>query len=77
MKKVRILKTLKSGQKIWLKGEVIHPPLPPDIEQELLLNTGTVEEIEGYHPRPVREKSSGIVGNETVKPNLIRVPTRS
>lgn len=55
MNEVRIRKTIKFGhgdlQRIYTEGEVLSPPLPPEILQELKLRTGTVVEI-GKEPIP-------------------------
>jgi hypothetical protein len=45
IEKVIILKTLKSGKTIWEEGQVLFPPLPPDIIQEIDMETGTVKAL--------------------------------
>ena len=59
VERVRILKTLKSGEKIWGKGEVIEPPLPEELIKELKLDRGTVQAvsmIKGQRPSVVLAK---------------------
>ena len=52
---VRMVKTLKVGhgssQKIWLEGEIITPPLPTEILNELMRNSGICFVV-GEEPRP-------------------------
>jgi hypothetical protein len=42
---VKLLKTLKAGKRIWLEGVVLKPPLPKEILDEILYNTGTVHVV--------------------------------
>lgn len=42
---VKMLKTLKAGKRIFLEGAVISPPLPKEILDEIIQNTGTVHVI--------------------------------
>lgn len=48
--KVKILKTLKAGKKIWLEGEVLDSPLPTEILLEVKLRRGTVLVLSGNVP---------------------------
>lgn len=43
--RVKVKTTLKAGNKVWLEGEILTPPLPEDILKEIHRNTGTVEVI--------------------------------
>jgi hypothetical protein len=45
IEKVIILKTFKSGETVWEKGEVLWPPLSPDIIREIRLGMETVEAV--------------------------------
>jgi len=47
IEKVIINTTLKAGEKVWEKGEILSPPLPPDILNEIYAKTGTVSIISG------------------------------
>jgi len=52
---VKMLRTLKVGhgatQKIWLEGEIIYPPLPIEIQQEVRTNSKTCVLL-GKEPKP-------------------------
>jgi hypothetical protein len=63
IERVRLNVTLKAGDKIWLEGEVLTSPLPLEIHQEILDNTGNVE---------VLDFSGG--PSTTVKNTVIAVP---
>lgn len=43
IERVRILKTLKSGGKLWKKGDIFTKPIPPELTAEVRAKTGTVE----------------------------------
>ena len=43
IEKVRVKKTLKAGNIVWQKGDILNAPLPKDILNEVYCNTGTVE----------------------------------
>jgi len=43
VEKVRVKTTLKAGNIVWQKGDVLTTPLPKDILNEVYCNTGTVE----------------------------------
>jgi hypothetical protein len=47
IEKVMLNVTLKAGKNVWLEGEVLTAPLPPDIQNEIYANTGTVKVIQG------------------------------
>ena len=42
---VKMLKTVKAGKRIFLEGAVMQPPLPKEILDEIIHNTGTVHVI--------------------------------
>lgn len=42
---VRMLKTLKAGDRIFLEGAVLKPPLPKEILDEIIHNTGNVHVV--------------------------------
>ena len=50
IEKVRLNVTLKAGKKIWLEGEVLESPLPLEIHEEILRNTGTVKVLSSSEP---------------------------
>lgn len=39
---VKMLKTVKAGKRIFMEGAVLQPPLPKEILDEIINNTGTV-----------------------------------
>jgi len=43
IEQVQLTVTLKAGEKIWAKGEVISSPIPHELLDEVKLNTGTVK----------------------------------
>lgn len=43
VEKVRVKTTLKAGNIVWQKGDILTVPLPKDILNEVYCNTGTVE----------------------------------
>lgn len=45
IEKVRVLKTLKLGDTIFLRGEILTAPLPAEIHKEIQLGDGTVIEV--------------------------------
>jgi hypothetical protein len=47
IEKVMLNVTLKAGEKVWEKGEILSPPLPPDILNEIYANTGNVVIVGG------------------------------
>lgn len=53
MPRVEVLTTLKSEGHIWRKGELLSPPFPRIIKQELQLNRGTVRIV----PDPVEPET--------------------
>lgn len=46
VEKVRVLTTLKCGEKVFQQGKVLTHPLPAEILKELAAKTGTLEVIE-------------------------------
>lgn len=52
---VKMLKTVKAGKKIFMEGVVLTPPLPKEILDEIILNTGTVHVV-GAPPKPTKKK---------------------
>jgi len=42
---VRMLKTIKAGKRIFLEGAVMKPPLPKEILDEIIYNTGSVHVV--------------------------------
>lgn len=46
VEKVKILKTLKAGETIWLAGEILVSPLPSEIQDEVNNQRKTVEVLE-------------------------------
>ncbi len=56
IEKVKVLRTLKAGDNIWYKGEVIGPPVPDDLLREI--RRGWVEIVkESIPPPPVKKVS--------------------
>ena len=57
VKAVRLKVTLKEGEEVWLKGEVLNVPLPKAIIGELKAGTGNVEVVSLMkdEPEPVEE----------------------
>lgn len=55
--KVRLLKTLKAGDKVWVAGTILpsgmSPAIPDEILKEVRNRAGTVEVLEVKNPRPV------------------------
>ena len=51
--KVKVKKTLKAGSNIWEEGVILDYPFPPEIQQEIDLQTGTVELIGGGQSKTV------------------------
>lgn len=47
VERVKVLTTLKAGDKVWGKGEILSSPIPADIISEIRAGTGTVEVLEG------------------------------
>ena len=45
IEKVRVLKTLKLGDTIFLRGEILTRPLPAEIHKEIQLGDGSVIEV--------------------------------
>lgn len=49
---VKIKKTLKAGEKVWRKGDVVNRPVHPDLVMEVRMQTGTVEVIQREKAAP-------------------------
>lgn len=47
IEKVMINTTLKAGKNVWEEGTILEAPLPPDIQNEIYAQTGTVTVLEG------------------------------
>lgn len=71
IEKVIIKRTLKAGKTVWEEGAVLKAPLPPDILEEIRLNTGTVGVIEG----DLRPKSKLVFVAERVKESASSMTT--
>lgn len=72
--KVRLIKTLKAGDMIWVEGEVLPKngePLHPVILDEIHLETGTVEILE----KETRPDQKGFSTLSTLVGKPIYIPT--
>lgn len=56
--KVRLLVTLKAGDKSWAQGSILEAPLPPAILNEIRVGRGTVEILKVTQPEKEPEKVS-------------------
>jgi len=74
--KVKMLKTLKAGKKIWLEGEVLNSPLPTEILIEIKLRRGTVLVLSGNAPPLPKVKHFDFVSEAEMKtPDLSTATT--
>lgn len=46
VERLRVLVTLKAGDKVWNKGCIVNAPIPPVLMSELRYGSGTVEVLE-------------------------------
>jgi hypothetical protein len=63
---VKMLKTVKAGKKIYLEGAVLRPPLPKEIQDEIIYNTGTVHVI-GMPQKMTRQELFDMVSKPEMK----------
>jgi hypothetical protein len=66
IERVKILKTLKCGKKIYLAGVVLSPPLPNEILDEIIHNTGTVH-AEGLPAKATKKEILDFVSKPEMK----------
>ncbi len=64
IEKVKVLRTLKAGDDIWYKGEVVGPPVPDALLGEI--RRGWVEIVKESIPPPPVKKVSDKVETTTV-----------
>jgi hypothetical protein len=63
---VRMLKTIKAGKKIFLEGAVMKPPLPKEILDEIIYNTGSVHVV-GMPSKMTRQQVYDMVSTPEMK----------
>ena len=63
---VRMLKTIKAGKKIFLEGAVMKPPLPKEILDEIIYNTGSVHVV-GMPSKLTRQQVYDMVSTPEMK----------
>lgn len=63
---VRLLKTLKAGKRIFLEGAVLKPPLPKEILDEIIYNTGSVH-VNGLPERMTRQQVYDMISTPEMK----------
>jgi hypothetical protein len=63
---VKMLKTIKAGKKIFLEGAVMKPPLPKEILDEIIYNTGTVHVV-GLPAKLTRQQVYDMVSTPEMK----------
>jgi hypothetical protein len=63
---VKMLKTVKANKKIFLEGAVLRPPLPKEILDEIIYNTGTVHVV-GLPQRLTKEQVYNLVSVPEMK----------
>jgi hypothetical protein len=63
---VRMLKTIKAGKKIFLEGAVMKPPLPKEILDEIIYNTGSVHVV-GLPAKLTRQQVYDMVSTPEMK----------
>jgi len=63
---VKMLKTIKAGKRIFLEGAVMKPPLPKEILDEIIYNTGTVHVV-GLPARLTRQQVYDMVSTPEMK----------
>jgi len=63
---VKMLKTLKAGKRIFLEGAVLKPPLPKEILDEIICNTGSVHVV-GAPQRMTRQQVYDMVSTPEMK----------
>jgi hypothetical protein len=71
---VKLLKTLKAGKRIWLEGVVLRPPLPKEILDEILYNTGTVHVV-GMPEKLVRKEIHDMISKPEMKTPDLKLKT--
>ena len=69
---VKMLKTIKAGKKIFLEGAVMKPPLPKEILDEIILNTGSVHVV-GMPQKLTRQEVYDMVSTPEMKTPDLRV----
>jgi len=60
IEKIKLLRTLKAGKKVWLEGEIISAPLPPDLLEEIHRGSEHIEILESQD-LPVNEVVQSVV----------------
>ena len=63
---VKMLKTIKAGKKIFLEGAVMKPPLPKEILDEIIYNTGSVHVV-GMPQKLTRQEVYDMVSTPEMK----------
>ncbi len=63
---VKMLKTVKAGKRIFLEGAVLKPPLPKEILDEIIYNTGTVHVV-GLPQKMTKQQFFDIVSTPEMK----------
>jgi hypothetical protein len=80
IEKIRLLKTVKAGSKVWVQGSEISSPIPPVLLQEIKLNKNTVEilkitpdNVVGGESSDKNTSSLPIVKLKTIRPRKSKV----
>lgn len=69
---VKMLKTMKAGKRIFLEGAVLKPPLPKEILDEIIYNTGTVH-VNGMPSKLTRQQVYDMVSTPEMRTPDLRV----
>lgn len=69
---VKMLKTVKAGKRIFLEGAVLVPPLPKEILDEIIHNTGTVHVV-GAPQKEAQKMAYDMVSKPEMKTPDLRV----
>lgn len=71
---VKLVKTVKCGSKLWVRGSIVPAPIPQPLLNELRLKTGTVEVFkEGVEVAP-STKVEEPIADGTIDSSLISKP---
>ena len=68
---IRFNTTVKFGEKVYLKGEVLNAPFPSVVTSELRHNTGTITVLKRFQPIPIQKPPIEIVENVPIPAEVL------